>query len=223
MSNEGSAWDVYREIHKAMRFALFGVTARAGSAEATNESDLEALRNEWRDVAFVLRGHHEHEDTFCDPLIRAHAPSLREALESEHVKAHDLLMALDTQAAALTSARPQTLRAFYLNLADFTADYLKHLRYEEDRVMPALNHAMSDAQLAAVTDQIRGSVPPPDMCIFIRYMVPSMSFSERVDMLGGMFRFAPAEIFEMFRGAAQSALAPADYEMVARKVGFGDN
>lgn len=34
MTSEGSAWDVYREIHNAMRFALFEVTARAGVALA---------------------------------------------------------------------------------------------------------------------------------------------------------------------------------------------
>ncbi len=90
----------------------------------------------------------------------------------------------------------------------------------QSQVMPALNRAMSDTELEALTNAIRGSVPPPDMCVFIRYMAPAMNFEERLDMLGGMHRFAPPEIFEMFRAAAHDALAPADYRAVADAAGF---
>ena len=86
--------------------------------------------------------------------------------------------------------------------------------------MPALNRAMGDDELEALTHRIRGSVAPPDMCVFIRYMAPAMNFDERLDMLGGMYRFAPSEIFEMFRAAAHDALAPADYRAVAEAAGF---
>jgi hypothetical protein len=112
------------------------------------------------------------------------------------------------------------LPAFHLDLADFTADSLRHLRFEESQVMPALNRSMSNEELAVVTNQIRGSVPPPDMCRYIRYMVPAMNFAERLDMLGGMYAGAPPAVFEMFRDAAERALAAADYDAVALAVGF---
>ena len=86
--------------------------------------------------------------------------------------------------------------------------------------MPMLNGAMSNAELAAVTDQIRMSVPPPEMCVFIRYMVPSMHVAERIDMLGGMHAGAPPEIFEMFRAAAEGCLPAAEYRAVATHCGF---
>lgn len=180
-------WDLYREIHKAMRFALFGVTTRAGSTDPTDDA---ALLAEWRDVAMVLPGHHAHEDQFCDPLVLRHAPDLREELEGAHRGTDEALDHLDRDAAALASTssgdRGSLVQRFHLDLADFTAAYLTHLRFEEDRVMPALNAAMSGQELAEVTGAIRGSVPPPDKCVFIRYMVPAMSFPERLDMLGGM-------------------------------------
>lgn len=76
------------------------------------------------------------------------------------------------------------------------------------------------AQLAAVTDAIRGSVPPDEMCTFIRYMVPSMNLPERVDMLGGMHAGAPPEIFEQFRAAAEACLPAPAYRAVADAAGF---
>jgi len=39
-------------------------------------------------------------------------------------------------------------------------------------------------------------------------------------MLGGMHRFAPPEIFEVFRAEAEAALDPADYRAGAGAAGF---
>jgi hypothetical protein len=217
-------WDVYREIHKAMRFALFGVTTRAGNTDAADDEAVRRLVDEWADVRFVLLGHHAHEDQFCDALIKLHAPELREDLEAAHELADATIAYLHQAAGQLVGVAPEDrfgyLRSFYLDLADFTASYTEHLRFEEDRVMPALNVALTNEQLEALTNNIRGSVPPPDMCIFIRYMLPAMNFSERLDMLRGMHAGAPTEIFEMFRATAEDCLDPADYRAVAAAGGF---
>jgi hypothetical protein len=218
-----AAWDVYREIHKAMRFALFGVTAQAGNTDWADDAAVAGLVAEWKDVLMVLNGHHHHEDDFCDSLVQQHAPALRETLEQAHDVADTGLAHLDALADALVGAAPDdrwaALRTFYLDLADFTATYISHLRFEEDLVMPVLNESLTDEQLAQVTSDIRMSVPPPEMCIFIRYMAPSMNPAERADMLRGM-RLAPPEIFEMFRDAAEKCLSPSDYQRLAVDAGF---
>ena len=219
-----AAWDLYREIHKAMRYALFGVTAQAGRTDAGDDAGVAALVEEWATVRFLLDGHHAHEDTYVDALVQAHAADLRDELEAGHRTSDAAIAALSVAAEALAAAsadeRWPLIRAFYLDLGDFTALYLTHLRFEEDRVMPALNARMSDDELAEVTGLIRGSVPPPDMCVFIRYMVPAVDVAERVDMLGGMHQGAPPEIFELFRSAAEGCLSPDDYRAVADAAGF---
>ena len=221
---EGTPWDVYREIHKAMRFALASVTTMAGATEASRPDDVQRLVAEWRDVQLVLLGHHGHEDDFCDVHVAAHASHLRDQLEAAHVEADAAIAALDAQAEALLTCpdddRWAAVLAFHLALADFSAMYTNHLRFEELQVMPALQAAMSDHELEAVTVQIRTSVPPPEMCVFIKYMVPSMNFAERLDMLGGMYQGAPPEIFEMFRAAAEACLPADEYLDVARAGGF---
>ncbi len=51
MSVPRPAWDLYREIHKALRFAVAGVTTRAGRADAGDERSVRTLLAEWDDVA----------------------------------------------------------------------------------------------------------------------------------------------------------------------------
>ena len=224
MGAPATGWDLYREIHKALRFAAAGVTTLAGNADAGDEHAVRALLDEWDDVALVLHGHHAHEDQFCDPLIRRHAPHLRDELEAAHHEADRQLASLQAAADGIRLAPPsdrdRLLLRFHRALADFEASYLPHLRFEECEVMPALSAAMTDADLETVTHQIRRSVPPADMCTYLRYMVPALNFTERLDLLGGMYAGAPPEVFDLFRQATQSAVSPAECEALALAVGF---
>lgn len=224
MERHEMPWDLYREMHKAMRHALFGVTTLAGQTDARDAVGLQRLRDEWNQVAFVLAGHHEHEDRWCDPLVRQHAPWLRDELETAHERGHVMMDRLHGSAGRLIDSdfglRQVLLRSFYLDLSTFTADCLCHLADEEERVMPALNAAMTNTELAKVSDAIRVSVPPNQMCVYMRYMVPSMNFAERLDLLGGLYVGAPRDVFEMFRKAAEASLPEAEYAALARAAGF---
>jgi hypothetical protein len=213
-------WDLYREIHKALRFALFGITVMAGAADPSDQASLDQLAQEWVRVTTVLNGHHDHEDTFCDPLIQDHAPDLRDELEDAHRASTATIARLAKLFGEVSHSGASagfSLPRIYRELSDFTAIYLDHLRFEEDQVMPALNAALSNDELAQVTMAIRMSVPPQEMCVFIRYMAPSMNLFERAEMLIGM-QAAPSDVFELFRSATESSLTPADYAAVARSV-----
>jgi hypothetical protein len=221
-NSEDPQWDLYREIHKALRFALFGVTVMAGATDPTDEFSLDRLAREWADVNMVLEGHHSHEDRFCDPLIKLHAADLREELERAHLASNATMAELTESISGLSSEKGASgapLARLYRELSDFVVTYMGHLRFEEERVMPALNAALSDDELASVTTAIRMSVPPPEMCVFIRYMAPSMNPQERAEMLTGM-RAAPEEVFELFRSATEDCLAPADYATLAQSIGL---
>jgi hypothetical protein len=59
------------------------------------------------------------------------------------------------------------------------------------------------------------------MCVFMRYMVPGMNLDERAGMLSDMHANAPAaDVFELFRSAAEAALSPAEYRTLSERAGF---
>jgi hemerythrin-like domain-containing protein len=218
-NDETPQWDLYREIHKALRFALFEVTVMAGATDPTDQSSLDRLTREWADVRMVLEGHHSHEDRFCDPLIQVHAADLREELELAHQATNVAIADLTKSIDGLASESGTSLAGLYRELSDFTATYMGHLQFEEEQVMPALNATLSNDELADVTTAIRMSVPPPEMCVFIRYMAPSMNPQERAEMLTGM-RAAPDEVFELFRSATEACLTATDYDALAQSLGL---
>src|SRR5688572_9250861 len=56
------AFDLLRDIHKAIRAALFAVTAEAGRVDSSDDLSVAALEAEVRDVARMLAEHAAHED-----------------------------------------------------------------------------------------------------------------------------------------------------------------
>ena len=133
----------------------------AGAANPTDQASVDQLAQEWLRVATVLNGHHAHEDRFCDPLIRRHAPDLRDELENAHRVSRDTIAGLTklfSDLPQLSTSANASLARIYRRLSDFTATYQGHLRFEEEQVMPALNAALSNDELAEVTMTIRMSV-----------------------------------------------------------------
>lgn len=216
------AWDVYREIHKAARLVLFRAVIAAGCADAGSDEEIGTVRRAVDDVLFVLRGHHGHERDFVDELIVRHAPELHSEVEAGHGASDAALDAIEALvgrvAAAPAAGRNPLLHRLYLDLASLAATYLEHLDVEERRVVPALNAAMTRAELMQLTDVLRGSIPPVEMCRYMQSMLPAMNVAERADMLAGMSQ-APAEIWDLFRSAAVEALSPDEYASVARRIG----
>ena len=212
--------DLYREVHKGLRAALFELVHRAGALDATDADAVESFRKLFAELDMMLETHHGHEDgALLAGLIADHAGDVAEAVEAGHVGIEAQLGDLRATIAGL-DGNPIAPAALYDQLATFTADYLDHMQVEEQQVMPRLQSVASPEALMAITMEIRTSVPPPEMCVFLRSMLPAMNVDERTAMLGGMQMGAPPEIFELFWGVAESSLSPADLGAVASRLGL---
>lgn len=216
--------DLYREVHKGLRLALFDLTVAAGAADCADPSGRATVVAHTERVVALLHAHHGHEDAFIQELVQEHAPLLAEIVESGHVETEHDLVELDDRLARLAAATGGEAVAagldLYRFLALFTARYLAHMALEEGAVMQALRDAMTVGQLFEVEMRLRGSVAPPLMVEFMAVMLPAMNPDERTAMLGGMHAGAPAEVFGLFRAAAESALPAEDFALVAARIGL---
>ena len=202
---------------------LFRAATAAGSADAASANEVDAVVRAVEEMSFVLHGHHDHERDFVDALVARHAPALHDQVEAGHRLADAAIARVSELAAELIAApsevRNPILHRLYLELASLTALYLEHLDLEERHVMPALAAAIPRADLVELTDQLRGTIPPPEMARFMQSMLPAMNLAERVDMLGGMSQ-APPEVWDVFRTAAEQALSTQEFDDVVGRIGL---
>lgn len=210
--------NLYREVHKGLRRALFQVVDDMGSLEVADAGAVASLRARFAELEMILTTHHSHEEIGrLGELIAEHVDTYTaRSIQDAHDWSDAALADLRNRVDRLQS--DQDAAALYDAAVEFVAGYLAHMNDEEQVVMPALDAGAEADELGQIVMQIRMSVPPPQMCIFLRYMLPAMNPDERTTMLGGIKMGAPPEVFDMFWDSARSALTERDLAAVEARI-----
>jgi hypothetical protein len=222
----GNTIDLYRDIHKGVRNALFRVTFRAGCVDPTDDDSVKTLVADVHDVMTFLAAHHHHEDTpaLLD-LIDAYAPELRAEIEAAHVRADvaidELPSIADELAATAVAERDRVAHQLYLALAAFTGSYLAHLDDEETNLMSVLSERAPQSEILAVNVAILSAIPLDDKRRGMKYMLPALDGADRIALLGQAKLASPPEVFERLRTVAEDVLTPDEYRAVAAGLGLG--
>jgi hypothetical protein len=217
-------FDLYRDIHKAIRSELFGLVTLAGATDPTDVLATSDLATQTARLIDFLDLHAEHEDDNIQPLILQIQTEAAERIEADHADFEGVGSDLVDRAVEITQASPGDRRhlthSLYLDLAAFTSRYLAHQDLEERLVMPALESAFGVDQVMGVHGQILGSIPPDEMMRSLAIMFPAMNVDDRTELLGGMRATAPAEAFDATWGLVASVLPADDVAPLAARLGI---
>ena len=141
--------DLYSEIHKAQRLALFDLVSRAGSIAPDDETATADLVVSVTSMIEELTRHATAEEEIVHPLLAVRDLRVLNKLHDAHVRIEGYLGRVADDAAALERGdSPDALQDLYRSLSRFTAGYLFHIANEEDEGMPVLQAAYSDEQLS---------------------------------------------------------------------------
>jgi N-acetyl-1-D-myo-inositol-2-amino-2-deoxy-alpha-D-glucopyranoside deacetylase len=216
-------FDLYRDIHKAVRAAMFEVTLEAGRLDPTDRSARRRLAESVRELVELLRFHAEHEDVHIEAAIAEVLPERAAEIAAEHDTLHARMYELvDIADLALDETRTDDRAAvhhLYMELASFVSAYLAHQDLEERIVMPALWDAFDFETLLGIHNTILASIAPDDMAKALTVMLPNLNNDDRVELLGGMQASAPPEVFDGVFALATQVLAEADIASVANRIG----
>jgi len=218
------AFDLYRDIHKAIRNELFAVTTAAGNIDPNDRMDRAALADHIASVIELTESHADHEDSHIDAVLQAHAPELADKITADHHAFEPHLRWIGDFARQAAEATAGDFRRdthlIYLELSAFTSAYLAHQLVEEREVMPALEKAVGIDTVLGLHHAIVSSIPPPEMAQALAIMFPAMNVDDRVEMLAGMKAAAPPEVFDGTLGIARSVLEPAQFTALAGRLGL---
>jgi len=218
------AVDLYRDIHKGIRAELFAVTSSAGSIDPGVRNDRAAVAGHVHSLAAVLESHAHHEDAVIEPALEQHLPDLAAQISDDHERIEASFARIVDLADSVVDAPDREQRRLtqllHLDLARFTGTYLAHQDLEEREVMGRLQGAVGEDEVLRMHTAIVGSIPPDEMARSLAFMLPAMNADDRADLLGGMRMGAPEEAFEAVVGLARSVLLPADFGVLAGRLGI---
>jgi hypothetical protein len=100
------------------------------------------------------------------------------------------------------------------------AQNFEHMHIEETAHNAALWQHYTDSELMAVHDALVASIPPGEMMLLMRWIVPFMAPAERVAMLGGMRQQAPAEAFGAVLDVVRPHLAAREWDKLMAGLGM---
>lgn len=209
-------FNIYKLIHKYARREINRLTELAGK---TDLSSLECRKD--FSVAFAtlksfLEDHAKREDIFIHPLLKACKSLFLAPIEDEHKQLHKKLYALTDSLEKISSA-PESYQ-FYLNFAQFQANYLHHLDKEETILLPELHKNFDDVQLMAVNQQLLQNMPFEIVTTITKGMLLAITHAERVEIYTAMKKNMPLQPFNVMCQLAREILTESETQRLFTEV-----
>lgn len=212
--------DMYAFIHKALRAFMADTLMGLGRVDADDDLELSQACARVLQLLDFCRSHLRHEDLFVHPAMERHAPGSAAEVAREHEGHEQAIAALAEGVAQLMACarerRARAAHALYRQLALFVAHNFEHMHQEETAHNAVLWAHYSDAELAAIEGAIEASIPPEEMRVALRWMLPYMAPAERAMVLDGMRRNAPPQVFEAALSIVRPHLSQAEWDKLAR-------
>lgn len=191
--------NLYQAVHKGLRAFMVDTLVRVGRTDAADPQDRADGAEQVRILLHLCGEHLVHENRFIHTAMERRAPGSAGQAETEHVEHVVEIATLRRVLAQAEVASPAQCDAHWLRLyhalSQFVAGNLTHMLMEERAHNAVLWAHYSDEELIAVHDELVSSIPPEEMAVHLRWMLPSVSHPERVGMLQGMRQGMPPEVF----------------------------
>lgn len=208
-------FNLYQAVHKGLRAFMTDTLVRVGHTDAADPQDCADSAEQVRILLHLCGEHLVHESHFIHTAMECRAPGSAGQAEAEHVEHVAEIAALRGVLAQTEAASPAQREARWLQLyhalSRFVADNLIHMLLEEQTHNAVLWAHHSDGELMALHDALVASIPPEEMAVHMRWMLPSVSHAERVDMLQGMRQSVPSEVFAAQLDSAHALLPSRDW------------
>lgn len=192
--------DLYLGIHKGIRAFMCETLRRVGSMDSDDDAELaETLAG----VSLLLdfcRAHLEHENAVIHPALEAARRGAAQPASQDHAEHETSLSIIAAQVNLIGESRGCTraraaLRLYRL-LAIFIGENFLHMHMEETDHNDALWFAYTDAELVALEHRIHAMIPPAEMALALRWMIPAMTPAERLEVIGPLAEALPPAVFE---------------------------
>lgn len=159
--------DIFTNVHKGIRRALFDACLALGRAGGGGEEDA-AARRALREALRFVAHHGENEDKLLLPLLQRRAPEIAARMEVAHRRVDGALARLEARAAEAPA------HELYLQAGAFAALYLDHMREEEEEFEPGIRAALDADALAGFGRESVARTAPADQRMMLGWMLPAM-------------------------------------------------
>jgi branched-chain amino acid transport system ATP-binding protein len=159
------ATDIIRDEHRSLAAVLHGfgylMTEILGGRSAPDFELFDAMLR-YID-GFPERLHHPKEDQYLFPAVRRRSPGMAatlDELERQHAESPGLILKLRSSLNRFRSNGIVSAPQFARTLEDYAAFHWRHMRMEEDEVLPAAEATLTADDWTAIDDAFAANQDP---------------------------------------------------------------
>ena len=220
---DGQRYDIYGEVHKALRLFMTDTMTRLAVCDPRDESGVEDSLQQLSLLLDVCAEHGTDENRFVHPAIERARPGGSQHAASEYLAYEETIAELRKLSDAVSTwtgaNKAVALARLYRALALFVAWNLEHMEYEEVEHNTALWAHYSDMELLATKDALVASKSRSAMAAVLPWFIKGLNPSELAGMLGGMRAGMPQAAFDGVMALARDVLPKQRYEAIVAALG----
>ncbi|HEX5313032.1 hemerythrin domain-containing protein [Aquabacterium sp.] len=224
-TNQAGRLNLYQSVHKGLRAFMADTVQLVGATDPADASERDKALEQVRTLLSICQAHLSHENDFIHVAMERRSPGSARQCQGDHVE-HMAHINQLTQLVSVADSPEQRADGgdawltLYQELSLFVADNLEHMMLEESHNNQVLWSHYSDEELGGIHVALVSSIPPEEMAIHFRWMIPSLSHPERVAMLGGMQQGMPEPVFHSQMAVAQTLLTPRAWQKLAGALNY---
>lgn len=206
-------YPIYESAHKALRNLFSQVLFKAGNTDYSDFAASELLFTQSEELFGLLKSHAHSENTYMLPLLAEKVREMAEHDEHDHVRLEALQEKAENMLAMIKAGTtdPRFTHAYYRAIGDLYAEHLMHMLHEEEVTQEAFWQYFTDDELHGMVDNIIKNLKPEDSMKWFKYMIPALTQTERIAMLGGIKQAAPPQVLDAIFTTVGPYLVDNDY------------
>ncbi len=211
-------YKTYDAPHKGLRNGLSQLSLLAGRTNYSNPDEVAQLRQLGTRLFSILTIHAEDENTVTLAHLETRCPGCSQHDVDDHQEIHQTQQNLEDQLKAISAGASEGKNMteagaeFYLAFSEFHGKYLQHTAEEERVTQPLLWQHFTDEELAAHRGEIMARNPPRTLLTWFEFVIPAQTRAERIGLLTGFKRMAPADFFAEGIEMIQKVLPRSEFE-----------
>jgi hypothetical protein len=208
--------DFYGPIHKGLRLGSTRLLTALGCVDWSDARASGELLEQLRAHLVLAAKHLDHEDGEINVILRDRTPGLATRLDHEHDDHRADFEDLDRVIAEVDRAEGDERRRaghrLYLRFSRHMGEDFLHMAREEEEALPRLQDMFDDAELEAIHNRIKASIPLDRLVAYFKLILAAASPQERVMLMSDMRSGAPTEVYQAVEAGVQDGLPAGEWD-----------
>ena len=214
---------LFEAAHKGLRNALSQFSFSLGKCDFNNTNDVNRIHSLGKDLCLLLNIHANDENTIILAELERKVPGSSKHDMDDHERLErdqDAIEKLLDEIKELNAKGEDALgmgAELYIKFSKFHGEYLLHTVDEETDTQRLLWENFTDPELHAIRGRIISKFTPEVFEKWQSYIMPSITQSDIVMMMGGMRTAAP-EQFTKLMAMAEKYLSADEFAAIKEKL-----